>query len=230
MGTECSCGYTSKWYILWRATLTRMSYCICFPSKILAETLEFFPDAKIRCMLIVAPLLQIADADINIIQRLQAKLERPGYRTILPYENCSGPKHSLVFHHSPIETLRGELIHLRRRSVLDHHQDQLLDLLQWESEGRMDVDTPGLIPLTYPQLDEAPPDIQSVIERALVQVLWDEPRLHSVRLRLFLTRFCSVCIPRMTVSNLPTKAHFRKFHTSPAKLLSTLPRTWIGIF
>ena len=37
-------------------------------------------------MLIVAPLLQIADADINIVQRLQAKLERPGYRTILRYE------------------------------------------------------------------------------------------------------------------------------------------------
>ena len=181
-------------------------------------------------MLIVAPLLQIADADISIVQRLQAKLERPGYRTILLYENRSGPKQSLVFHHSPIETLRGELIHLRRRAVIDHHQDQLLDLLQWESEGRMDVDTPGPIPPTYPQLDEASPDIQGVIERALVQVLWDDPRLHSDRLRLFLTRFCSVRIPRMTVPNLPTKDHFRRFHTSLTKLLSTLPRTWIGIF
>ena len=37
-------------------------------------------------MLIVAPLLQIADADINIAQRLQAKLGRPGYRTILLFE------------------------------------------------------------------------------------------------------------------------------------------------
>jgi hypothetical protein len=45
-----------------------------------------------------------------------------------------GPNQSLVLHHSPIETLRGELIHLRRHPVIDHHQDQLLDLLQWESE------------------------------------------------------------------------------------------------
>ena len=60
---------------------------MCFPSKILAETLEFFPDSKIRCMLVIAPLLRIADADLTITQRLQTKLERPGYRTFLLYEN-----------------------------------------------------------------------------------------------------------------------------------------------
>lgn len=100
---------------------------------------------------------------------------------------------SLVFHHSPIETLRGELVHLRRRPVIDYHQDQLLDLLQWESEDRMDVDTPGPIHLTYPQLDEASPNLQDLVERALVQVLWDDPSLHSARLRFFLARFCAVC-------------------------------------
>ena len=148
-------------------------------------------------MLIVAPLLQIADVDINITQRLQAKLERPGYRALLLYERRSVPKQSLVLHHSPIETLRGELIHLRRRPVIDHHQDQLLNLFTWESEDQMDVDTPGVTPLTYPQVDESSPNLQCVVERALVQVLWDDPKLHSARLRLFLTRFCSVSICRM---------------------------------
>ena len=50
-------------------------------------------------MLIVAPLLQIADADINIVQRLQAKLERPGYRTILLYEtirSLTNPQSSII--------------------------------------------------------------------------------------------------------------------------------------
>ena len=37
-------------------------------------------------MLIVAPLLPITDADLNITQRLQAKFARPGYRTLLLYE------------------------------------------------------------------------------------------------------------------------------------------------
>jgi hypothetical protein len=64
-----------------------MTYLIRFPSKVFAETLEFFPDSRIRCMLIIAPLLRIADAELNITQRLQAKLERPGYRTSLLCEN-----------------------------------------------------------------------------------------------------------------------------------------------
>jgi len=70
-----------------------------FCSKILAETLEFFPDSKIRCMLLVAPLLRIADADINTTQRLQAKLERPGSRTLLLHEHRSvlnNPQSSII--------------------------------------------------------------------------------------------------------------------------------------
>ena len=86
MGAECSCGYTSERCIPWGINLSRMSYWLCSHSKILAETLEFFPDSKIRCMLIVAPLLPITDADLNITQRLQAKFSRPGYRTLLLYE------------------------------------------------------------------------------------------------------------------------------------------------
>jgi hypothetical protein len=35
-------------------------------------------------MLIVAPLLRIADADLNIMHTLKTKLECPGYRTFLP--------------------------------------------------------------------------------------------------------------------------------------------------
>ena len=94
----------------------------------------------------------------------------------------------------------------------------------------MDVDTPGPIHLTYPQLDEASPNLQGLVERALVQVLWDDPKLHSARLRLFLTRFCSVCIHKVVVPNLLTKVYFRRFHATLTKLLSTLPRTWIGTF
>lgn len=56
----------------------------------------------------------------------------------------------------------------------------------------MDVDTPERMSLTYPQLDGSSPDLQCGVERALVQVLWDDPRLHSARLKLFLARFCSV--------------------------------------
>jgi len=94
----------------------------------------------------------------------------------------------------------------------------------------MKIDIAGPIPPTYPQLDEASLNIQDVVERTLVQVLWDDSRLHSLRLRHFLTRVCSVCILRMMVSNLPTKAHFRRFRASLTELLSTLPKTWIGIF
>lgn len=80
MDAECSCGYTSE-----LGNQPFPSVLLIVPhSKILAETLEFFPDSKIRCMLIVAPLLPITDVDLNITQRLQAKLARPGYRTLPP--------------------------------------------------------------------------------------------------------------------------------------------------
>ena len=94
----------------------------------------------------------------------------------------------------------------------------------------MEVDTPGPIHLTYPQLDEALPNLQDLVERALVQVLWDDPRLHSARLRLFLARFCSVCIRKVVVPNSLTKGYFRRFRATLTKVLSTLPRTWIGTF
>jgi len=89
---------------------------------------------------------------------------------------------------------------------------------------------PESIPLTYPQFEEESQNLQGLVERALIQVLWDDPRLHSARLRLFLTSFCSVCILQMMFPNVTTKVHFRRFHTSLTRHLSTLPRTWSGTF
>jgi len=77
----------------------------------------------------------------------------------------------------------------------------------------MNVDTPEPISRAYPQLDESSPDLQCVVERALVQVLWDDLGLHSARLRLFLARFC------LEVSRKPDQAFIHVAQDLDQKIL-----------
>ncbi|KIM33965.1 hypothetical protein M408DRAFT_18934 [Serendipita vermifera MAFF 305830] len=86
--------------------------------RVFHESFEYTPDARVRSMIVVAPLVAPNDYDSYAMQEIASCLARP----------------SNFLLEAPVSFLRGTYNHVRRKAFLMRNKDQLLQLLEPEDD------------------------------------------------------------------------------------------------
>jgi hypothetical protein len=99
--------------------------------KIFFESFEYVPDAKIRCLLVTAPLISPSDYDQYAMEEMKVCLEKPANCECLYWRPVDKLKASSVkvLHDSPIAILRGVYVHLRRKDFIQRNKEAIVPLI-----------------------------------------------------------------------------------------------------
>lgn len=149
--------------------------------KVLPEALTFTPDAAIRCLLVVAPLISPEAYDSRGLNEIRVSLtEAPRFIS-----------------ESPINRLRGAYTQLHRRDFIERRENDLFLLLQISTIKQ--IETPNIAePMETELTDEWKTEIQHILSTAL----YGGSDLFRERLKLNIALLC--------LSLRPATSEFRK--------------------
>ncbi|PVG01918.1 hypothetical protein CPB86DRAFT_811832 [Serendipita vermifera] len=147
--------------------------------KVFAESFDFLPDAKIKCLIVLAPLFSLSSQDDYAVNEIATCIAKPTNFLL----------------ESPLSVLQGPFVYLQQKGFLSRNKHRINNLI----ESDRDISGRDLMQCNISD-SETTGDWMEVAQNYLTRALFANEALNKDRLKLNIANVCCRAAPTNTMS------------------------------